>query len=258
MHCILWQQGTVELKLSSLEGMGLFQSLWCRNWYFMTCDCCMFSAVLLQLCLVSILGFILYCITYLPDERTSMQFIVKVGSRFPQNPKSKSPNQSRAKLFKGQKESQSAVKVVMKRVSLRPRHETFFCREHCLTRCKGCAQGAATVREKIILTPFLLKKKKRLYRDPCEWRSAFIKATWSLISRTMYAAGISRQLKSAGHCFLGSGTHCSVCIAGSKTGSKTVLKRVAGWGMLECHCLHILLYSHWWRIYYELFLIKTQ
>ncbi|XP_023262474.1 sarcospan [Seriola lalandi dorsalis] len=30
------------------------------------------------LCLVSILGFILYCITYVPDERTSMQFIVKL------------------------------------------------------------------------------------------------------------------------------------------------------------------------------------
>ncbi|XP_029379188.1 sarcospan [Echeneis naucrates] len=30
------------------------------------------------LCLVSILGFILYCITYLPDERSSMQFIVKL------------------------------------------------------------------------------------------------------------------------------------------------------------------------------------
>lgn len=29
------------------------------------------------LCLVSILGFILYCVTYLPDERTSMQFIAK-------------------------------------------------------------------------------------------------------------------------------------------------------------------------------------
>ncbi|XP_040894471.1 sarcospan [Toxotes jaculatrix] len=30
------------------------------------------------LCLVSILGFILYCITYVPDERTSMQFIFKL------------------------------------------------------------------------------------------------------------------------------------------------------------------------------------
>ncbi|XP_054864909.1 sarcospan [Amphiprion ocellaris] len=30
------------------------------------------------LCLVSILGFILYCVTYLPDERTSMQFIAKL------------------------------------------------------------------------------------------------------------------------------------------------------------------------------------
>lgn len=30
------------------------------------------------LCLVSIVGFILYCITYLPDERTSMQFIGKL------------------------------------------------------------------------------------------------------------------------------------------------------------------------------------
>ncbi|XP_071358915.1 sarcospan [Trachinotus anak] len=30
------------------------------------------------LCLVSILGFILYCITYRPDERSSMQFIVKL------------------------------------------------------------------------------------------------------------------------------------------------------------------------------------
>ncbi|CAK6972595.1 sarcospan [Scomber scombrus] len=29
------------------------------------------------LCLVSIVGFILYCINYLPDERSSMQFIVK-------------------------------------------------------------------------------------------------------------------------------------------------------------------------------------
>lgn len=30
------------------------------------------------LCLVAILGFILYCISYLPDERTSLQFIVKL------------------------------------------------------------------------------------------------------------------------------------------------------------------------------------
>ncbi|XP_037624227.1 sarcospan [Sebastes umbrosus] len=30
------------------------------------------------LCLVSIVGFILYCITYVPDERTSSQFIVKL------------------------------------------------------------------------------------------------------------------------------------------------------------------------------------
>lgn len=30
------------------------------------------------LCVVSLLGFILYCITYLPDERTSMQFIAKL------------------------------------------------------------------------------------------------------------------------------------------------------------------------------------
>ncbi|KAM9351752.1 sarcospan [Symphorus nematophorus] len=30
------------------------------------------------LCLVSILGFILYCITYLPDERSSLQFICKL------------------------------------------------------------------------------------------------------------------------------------------------------------------------------------
>lgn len=30
------------------------------------------------LCLVSILGFILYCITYVPDERTSAQFICKL------------------------------------------------------------------------------------------------------------------------------------------------------------------------------------
>lgn len=37
------------------------------------------SDLLLQLCLVSILGFILYFITYLPDERTSMQFICKVS-----------------------------------------------------------------------------------------------------------------------------------------------------------------------------------
>ncbi|KAK1167099.1 sarcospan isoform X1 [Acipenser oxyrinchus oxyrinchus] len=29
-------------------------------------------------CLVSLLGFYLYCITYLPDERTSMQFIAKL------------------------------------------------------------------------------------------------------------------------------------------------------------------------------------
>ncbi|XP_003967330.2 sarcospan [Takifugu rubripes] len=32
----------------------------------------------ITLCLVSILGFILYCITYVPDERTSAQFICKV------------------------------------------------------------------------------------------------------------------------------------------------------------------------------------
>ncbi|XP_028307459.1 sarcospan [Gouania willdenowi] len=30
------------------------------------------------LCLVSIVGFILYCISYLPDERTSLQFTVKL------------------------------------------------------------------------------------------------------------------------------------------------------------------------------------
>lgn len=41
---------------------------------------CIYSCdVLLQLCLVSILGFILYCINYLPDERSSKQFIVKVS-----------------------------------------------------------------------------------------------------------------------------------------------------------------------------------
>lgn len=33
----------------------------------------------LQLCLVSILGFILYCINYQPDEQSSLQFIVKVS-----------------------------------------------------------------------------------------------------------------------------------------------------------------------------------
>lgn len=37
-----------------------------------------FCGVSLQLCVVSIVGLILYCITYVPDERTSMQFIVKV------------------------------------------------------------------------------------------------------------------------------------------------------------------------------------
>ncbi|KAL6479000.1 hypothetical protein MHYP_G00124330 [Metynnis hypsauchen] len=31
-----------------------------------------------SLCVVSIVGFVLYCITYLPDERTSMQFIIKL------------------------------------------------------------------------------------------------------------------------------------------------------------------------------------
>ncbi|XP_029490411.1 sarcospan isoform X1 [Oncorhynchus nerka] len=30
------------------------------------------------LCVVSLLGFLLYCITYVPDERTSMQFIAKL------------------------------------------------------------------------------------------------------------------------------------------------------------------------------------
>lgn len=30
------------------------------------------------LCLASVLGFILYCITYLPDEKTSVQFIAKL------------------------------------------------------------------------------------------------------------------------------------------------------------------------------------
>lgn len=30
------------------------------------------------LCLVSIVGFILYCVTYVPDERTSPQFIIKL------------------------------------------------------------------------------------------------------------------------------------------------------------------------------------
>lgn len=30
------------------------------------------------LCLVSIVGFVLYCVTYVPDERTSSQFIVKL------------------------------------------------------------------------------------------------------------------------------------------------------------------------------------
>lgn len=38
-----------------------------------------FFSVMFQLCLVSILGFVLYCITYVPDERTSKQFIVKVS-----------------------------------------------------------------------------------------------------------------------------------------------------------------------------------
>ncbi|KAJ8002996.1 hypothetical protein DPEC_G00164780 [Dallia pectoralis] len=30
------------------------------------------------MCLVSLLGFLLYCVTYLPDEKTSMQFIAKL------------------------------------------------------------------------------------------------------------------------------------------------------------------------------------
>ncbi|XP_029008246.1 sarcospan isoform X2 [Betta splendens] len=30
------------------------------------------------LCVVSVVGFVLYCITYVPDERTSVQFIVKL------------------------------------------------------------------------------------------------------------------------------------------------------------------------------------
>ncbi|KAI4901642.1 hypothetical protein NFI96_012818 [Prochilodus magdalenae] len=30
------------------------------------------------LCVVSVVGFILYCITYMPDERTSVQFVIKL------------------------------------------------------------------------------------------------------------------------------------------------------------------------------------
>ena len=31
-----------------------------------------------QLCLTSMVGFVLYCITYVPEERTTKQFIAKV------------------------------------------------------------------------------------------------------------------------------------------------------------------------------------
>lgn len=37
--------------------------------------------VVLQLCIVSALGFVLYFITYLPDERTYTQFIIKVRGK---------------------------------------------------------------------------------------------------------------------------------------------------------------------------------
>lgn len=44
--------------------------------------------------------------------------------------------------------------------------------------------------------------KEKLSGDSCEWMSAFINATrlFGLISRTIYAVGISRQLKSVHHC----------------------------------------------------------
>ena len=31
-----------------------------------------------QLCLTSVVGFVLYCVTYVPEERTAKQFIAKV------------------------------------------------------------------------------------------------------------------------------------------------------------------------------------
>lgn len=37
------------------------------------------AILFLQLCVVAIVGFILYCVTYHPDERSTVQFIVKVG-----------------------------------------------------------------------------------------------------------------------------------------------------------------------------------
>lgn len=73
------QQGThawaalfVILKDYKMSIIVIFSLCW-----YILCQMC--SNVLLQLCLISILGFILYCVTYLPDERTSMQFICKVS-----------------------------------------------------------------------------------------------------------------------------------------------------------------------------------
>lgn len=119
--------------------------------------------VLLQLCLVSILGFILYCINYLPDERSSMQFFVKVSRHTPWH------NICRSYLW-----------LTICHVVYRPKSGSLI-----ITR---------------ITIPSVLRElqQKELCRDSYEWMSAFINVTlsFSLISHTIYAVGISRQLKS--------------------------------------------------------------
>lgn len=157
------------------------------------------SDLLLQLCLVSILGFILYFITYLPDERTSMQFICKVSLQHTHTDRRWHTNLPRH--IRGQIRFLSAERVHLTRVLVAAtvwsdvwvfRQTALFYSPRCYGyKCKWRGERKA----------FLFFKEK-LSGDSCEWMSAFINATrlFGLISRTIYAVGISRQLKSVHHC----------------------------------------------------------
>lgn len=126
-------------------------------------ELCQSLFCVLQLCLVSIVGFILYCIDYLPDERSSMQFIIKVSLHTP-----------------GHDVCRSYLWLTQIRLSNKP-----------ITQ---------------ITIPSVLRElqQKELCRDSYAWISAFINVTlsFSLINHTIYAVGISRQLKLVHHCLV--------------------------------------------------------
>lgn len=79
--CILYNSNNRQNKhkCMGLWGIERLQNAYYDDFFPSPWYKWIFSYVLLQLCLVSILGFVLYGITYLPDERTSVQFICKVS-----------------------------------------------------------------------------------------------------------------------------------------------------------------------------------